>query len=140
MLPLHLAAPVFVRIINKTPAAAACTRLLKDGKRQAQLVALNNRVEQAYGGKVDGRNAPHKDPGGFLEGALLNKDLTAAHDKFMADVEVRALEKANVRYCLRAVPIAPGFIRFFFVDGVSAEDLLVRSTLGDLLTAPRFGV
>lgn len=41
---------------------------------------------------MDGRNAPHKDPGGFLEGALLNKDLTAAHDKFMADVEVRALK------------------------------------------------
>lgn len=55
---------------------------------------------------MDGRIAPHKDPGGFLEGALLNKDLTAAHDKFMADVEVGGVWK-NDKHERSAVMLFP---------------------------------
>lgn len=49
---------------------------------------MDKKVQASF---EDGKGKPAvtKGPEGFLEGALLNKDVSAAHDKFMADVEVR---------------------------------------------------
>ena len=53
------------------------------------MVDLDQKVQESFAaGK--GKGMVTKGPKGFLEGALLNREVAAAHDKFMADVEVRA--------------------------------------------------
>lgn len=72
-------------------ARATCPggRLLKDPKRQTRVIDLDKRVKEAFGkGDGKGKKGP-TDPDGFLEGALLNRDVAAAHDKYMSDVEVK---------------------------------------------------
>lgn len=53
------------------------------------MVDLDQKVQESFEA-AKGKAVVNKGPKGFLEGALLNKEVAAAHDKFMADVEVRA--------------------------------------------------
>ncbi|CAM9746313.1 unnamed protein product [Ascophyllum nodosum] len=65
--------------------------LMKDGKRQARVIDLDRKVREAMSNRNNpGKSGASQDPEGFLEGALLNKDVSAAHDKFIADVEALA--------------------------------------------------
>lgn len=49
---------------------------------------LHSQLREAHGANL-GSGGPSKDPVGFWEGALRNKELAAAHDKYMSDIEVR---------------------------------------------------
>lgn len=76
---------------TRTPRALSRQphRLMKDQRRQVRVVDLDQEVQESFAaGK--GKGMVTKGPKGFLEGALLNREVAAAHDKFMADVEVRA--------------------------------------------------
>lgn len=53
------------------------------------MVDLDQKVQESFAANK-GKGGMTKGPKGFLEGALLDKQVAAAHDKFMADVEVRA--------------------------------------------------
>lgn len=64
---------------------------MKDNKRQARVIELDRKVREALSNRGKSKTAAAQDPDGFLEGALLNKDVSAAHDRFIADVEVRAV-------------------------------------------------
>ncbi len=60
---------------------------MTDQRRQMRVVDLDKKVQESFAaGK--GKPIVTKGPKGFLEGALLNKEVAEAHDKFMADVEV----------------------------------------------------
>lgn len=61
-----------------------------DQRRQMRVVDLDKKVQDSFAaGK--GKAIVTKGPEGFLEGALINKEVAEAHDRFMADIEVRAL-------------------------------------------------
>lgn len=65
-------------------------RLMKDQRRQSRVIDLDQKVQESFAaGK--GKAIVTKGPDGFLEGALLNKGVAEAHDRFMADVEVGAI-------------------------------------------------
>lgn len=75
-------------VVSRVLLSFVLSSLLKDGTRQARVIELDRKVKEAVA-KAAKAKGPPKDPEGFLEGALLNKDVAAAHDKFMADIEVR---------------------------------------------------
>eukprot|EP00903_Cladosiphon_okamuranus_P011167 g10540.t1 len=58
--------------------------VMKDERRQVRVVDLDKKVQESFSA---GKGKVNKGPKGFLEGALLNKEVAAAHDRFMADIE-----------------------------------------------------
>lgn len=62
-------------------------RVMTDEGRQTRILQLNSKLVDAHGQQL-GSGGPTKDPPGFWEGALQNKELSDAHDKFMSDIEV----------------------------------------------------
>lgn len=78
------------------------------------MVDLDQKVQESF---AAGKGKVNKGPKGFLEGALLNKDVAAAHDRFMADVEVRA--RARVETLM-------AFFFFLWIFGCGVFCLLQR--------------
>ena len=66
-------------------------RLLKDQRRQARVIDLDRKVRESFSNSKDPSKGPPQGPEGFLEGALMNQDVAAAHEKFMSDVQVSRL-------------------------------------------------
>lgn len=98
---------------------------MTDQRRQMRVVDLDKKVQESFAaGK--GKGIVTKGPKGFLEGALLNKEVAEAHDKFMADVEVRVL-------CLRACFFRCSVVVFADIDFervvLTAADLVLFFTL-----------
>ena len=77
------------------------------------MIDLDRKVREAMSNRNNpGKSGASQDPEGFLEGALLNKDVSAAHDKFIADVEVCVCVHIRVvqrfwggRGCRKFVPV-----------------------------------
>lgn len=78
-------------VVDDRTACESHSRLMKDSKRQARVIELDRKVREALSNRSKSKMGAPQDPDGFLEGALLNKDVSAAHDRFVADVEVGAV-------------------------------------------------
>ncbi|CAM9700765.1 unnamed protein product [Ectocarpus fasciculatus] len=77
---LMLNSPNFGKLSEKAKS------MLQDERRQMRLIDMDQKAKEAFKGQK-GKPTGIKGPEGFLEGALLNKEVAAAHEKFLADVE-----------------------------------------------------
>ncbi|CAN0268281.1 unnamed protein product [Ectocarpus sp. 6 AP-2014] len=77
---LMLNSPNFGKLSEKAKS------MLKDEGRQMRLIDMDQRTKESFAAQK-GQPTGVKGPEGYLEGALLNKEVAAAHEKFLADVE-----------------------------------------------------
>lgn len=73
--------------------------------RQTRILSLYKQLMVAHEGQL-GSGGPGKDPPGFWEGALQNKELATAHAKFVSDIEVSNSGWISIFINSRGLPLS----------------------------------